>query len=663
MLNELYKLSKTIDDMEINAITWHREYKELPKATEKAPCFRIRISNEGSITSIDKLAQDLVPVLRKYGNNQASFPAFNIKPLYRLISNESTREDNWLKSMKKLDNSLNAIVNKFKKSLSDEVCDESITVQHLIEATQSLTKRGFRIALEEYVADAILQGKSDLIKIWEFQGKDNKNPEEDMGDNISIILDLAEWQKYGTVASDKTTMWINQALNKGTAMSDLMQVNADPDAFGEGYDMNADSEPMPDVKLPFLGPATLRSMFRGQPCQTRYNKLEDKSYPVSKLIRDTTKKALEWIASPLNKHITWIMADVDEIIFTYPSKLPKIPLEFTSIFGDTSDTERISDESRFTTQSTNFIKSFQNQPPDEKPEHIQVFSIKKMDKKRRKVVLSRNMTPDSYIDAAQKWMRGCENLPPIKIVALNIPFPLDVAKIINTVWTRDGRQSTTKRMHAYQGVEFMLDMDCDFMDYYMSILTSNIFGLISFIADNRHDAKKYKEINYHSKKIANVMAVVGLLLYRHGSLKEVYMNESAFLVGQMLKAADELHALYGKIVRNDVPSSLVGASMLVTMADMPIRAFGQLLTRMSPYLTWAKSYQHQNIADEGKESWRVRWLLGSFEKITSQLHKVLEESVRFNDYEKAQFFIGYMAAFPKRDDTKAVTTEGESENE
>ena len=69
-------------------------------------------------------------------------------------------------------------------------------------------------------------------------------------------------------------------------------------------------------------------------------------------------------------------------------------------------------------------------------------------------------------------------------------------------------------------------------------------------------------------------------------------------------------------------------------------------------MNWAKSYRYKGVQVEKKESWRAGWLLSLFEKIADKL-KDKPLPARFNEEEKAQFFLGYLASFPKRPETNA----------
>ena len=122
--------------------------------------------------------------------------------------------------------------------------------------------------------------------------------------------------------------------------------------------------------------------------------------------------------------------------------------------------------------------------------------------------------------------------------------------------------------------------------------------------------------------------------------------------------------LYCKAVRNgDVPPQLVGGSLFQAAAETPLRTLNLLSQRIMPYYTWAKSYRYKNVMEAGKESWRAGWLYGLYEKIVGQLRAVWTPQTRFNEEERAQLFIGYLAAFPQKEKAEPDLNENEEEKE
>ena len=692
MINELFALSKSLEKMRISTNNWHREYKVLPNPSAKSPCVRIWMSENGEVTGIQKLDIETVNVIRKYGNNQRTFPAFNIKPLYRVTDEKDIKllrdtkngtakinidgirlmlvENNWIKSLNRIDEAVKGLCEELKNIISNHVdnCENAVTA--IISSIFSM-KDGLRSALESYIFSALEDGDdiSLLLRLLVHEGNPAKAVETDSGDNISIVLDCDNWRDYGyPIASETITKWINSILLMEEKANERLSNKLEIDAFGYPCS-NAHQEPMPKVKLPGFE-VTLRSMYSEQQSQKRYGRFADESFYVSKDIRQSTKGALEWISSESNKRKTWIRADKDEIVFVYPSELPQVDLRYASLFGPPSDLETEHLKVRFNNSASDFIKVFDGLSPQQKPANIIIFSIRKMDAARSKVVFTRNLVLDSLVESAKTWQEACSNIPPLFYFRKITPFPLEIAPVINNVWMRDGKRiamlnNSVKRVQLYQGLELLLDPPklvetplSSVTSSLLHVLLTNSETLILFVVNQLHRQKI--DISVYAKQVAYIAAVMGLLLYKNGYYKEAYMQDTAFLLGQILKVSDELHAMYCMVKRNgDVPPQLAGSSMFTTATDMPLKALSQLGQRMIPYITWAKQYRTinsefdgeelENKEKKGIESWRAQWYLSLYTRISDKLHQTLTMENSFNDYEKAQLFLGYLASFPKRE--------------
>jgi hypothetical protein len=433
---------------------------------------------------------------------------------------------------------------------------------------------------------------------------------------------------------------------------------------------------MPSVKLEGLN-VTLRTMYHKQKCQYRYGKIDDESYPITKSNRAAAKKSLEWIASKDNEGVTWRRAGKDEFVFAYPSILPKIPVKYVSLLGDSQENPEQA-ELRFGLIAKPIIETLRGLPPKETPRNIHVFSIRKMDRARSKVVFNRNYAPEWLIGAAEEWEFGCEkNLPEMDIrafppkkpddrenplprrIELTAPFPLQIPKIFNTVWKQDGEtKASTKQMQYYQGIELLLDPPRETsLRYCLNILLSHSIGLVQYTGNQQH--RGLADSNRRAREMGYVLSILGLLLHKCGYAKEDYMEHTAYLVGQLLKISDGLHALYCKIKRKgDVPPQLAGNSVFVTATETPIAALAQLGTRMNPYVSWAKQHRTKNEPD----SKLAGWYLSLYEDTAAKLQPLLTDgTIRFNDFEKAQVFIGYLAAFPKNEKTGANEIRGSND--
>ncbi len=686
MLNELHNLSETLGVMKINTKEWHREYKLIPKVTVKAPCIRIWINSDGTIRGFDNIDAEIAKIIRKYGNNQNSFPAFNIAPLFRVTNAEHIKElqrviknpmllelskikswcteDNWRTSIvHKVENSITKISTELEKQIRCSMKSEN-SFTALIESLKVYSIPGdrvFRKELEKAVFSN-LQSKEQIVlalKLLFYCGNPRaRDPAKDSG-SLSIMLDFADWKKYGCpVANEQITDWINNIL-VNSDMVDISERQNDSNLDAFRIPLDIQNEPMPSVKLSGFD-VTLRAMFREHRCQYRYGSIDDGSYPISKLSRSKTKRALEFISDPTKEYITWTRADNNEIFFAYPSKLAAVPLKFAALLKASLVDINKQTRARFENCAEEFFKAFHGLEPQNKPDNVQIFSIRKMDKARSKVMLTRELTPEWYIKCARDWQTGCKNVPHFGFANVQIPFPLEVADIVNTVWKQNGEiatqgKTTIKRIQYYQGIELLIDSGSEQSNrYYLRILLNNAQGLFVFLGNQlpRKEKPRTKDMEksfFKSKtRVPEVIALISLLLYKGNCKKEDYMEHAAFLIGQLLKISDELHALYCEVVRNgDIPPQLVGNSVFVTSSETPVKALAILCQRMAPYISWAKQYRTKNE----EKSRLVGWYLSIFEPIAAKLSELLKVNTQFDEFEKAQVFLGYVADISVRKKT------------
>lgn len=697
MINELYSLAKTLDNNEISTEQSNDMYLPL----RGKYCIRIWISDTGTVSGIEQLSSELTASLKTYGNDHNSFPVFNLKQLYRVtdkeiidqliaIENGSAPvdikklrswclEDNWIKDAAgKVERSLQRTAQELLTALGDSTSNENTVLGKAVQLSSMFFSENaveFKRSLEQYIFRAIEAGEDRklLLNILFYKGNSSKEHKNDQGINLPIVIDVEKWADYGhPVASEATTKWINQKLLDSVSYTSQARCyNERQDAFGDS--MENTKGPMPLVMINGKQ-ISLRTMFHEHLCQHKYRKYDDGSYPVSTKNRKRLAGAANWIASTNQKGVTWDTIADDEVLFAYPTTLPEIPVRLTAIFGSPDGAERM--HARFESEARKFITVMRGMPTKSKPEYINLFIFKKTDtsnatSKRGRVIFTHNSTPEQIIKAADDWTLGCRNLPKLEVGELITPFPLDVAGIVNSVWKQNGERADGKaqveRMKYYQGMELLLGiLPHSAVHYFLHTTVENSSGLINHLGNWFHSDGKC-ENNAEARRLesmrnaaAPIFSILGLLLYNCDKRKANYMEELAYLLGQLLHISDELHTLYCKIQRKgDIPPQLVGSALFVTAGEMPYQALSQLSLRMNPYISWAKQYRYKDVTKEEEESWRAKWLLGLFERISNKVSPQMDKSIRFGDYEKAQLFIGYMASLPKKEisDESAATDE------
>jgi hypothetical protein len=712
MVNELYALSNALDEAKISPKDWHREFKLLPKATDKAPCFRIRIAPDLSVCEIDTISADQAAMLRKWEpSNGFSFPAFNVPALYRIHEQDKVQlltnilrgkapfdfkeikswctdeANNWdTRTINKLEKCFHEIPERLSERINAKKAKGGTSVVELIGLlgnfdvsgkSEKRDRKDFREVLEKYIFQKIKKEDCQtLLRILFYMGDPSKDKKDDRG-ALSVVLDLERQGTRRSIVDEKTMEWINTIL-----IDEQVQNNNNNaiDALGGSYEDTEEfsGEKMPSVKLEGLGDVKLRSLFKDHLCQFRYGLIESGSYPISGENRARIKGALEWLSAPERKMKTWGKTDGKELIFVYPSILPQVEIGFTAWLGAAA-IEDLSPR-RFEDLSKEVIKALYELSPHDDPVNIQIFSIRKMDKARSKVVYYRNYDARRLIESAREWEQACGNIPAVHFshwirgdknpewLETITPKPLEIAGVINRVWKMDGSASgTVDRVKYYQGLELLFERDLAGLELYiLHTLVANSQGLIVHLGDTLHRNKPISE------KIAPdnyqlLMPLLGLLLFKLNKRKEEYMETIPYFIGQMLKISDELHVLYCKVVRKgEVPPQLAGNALVIAAMETPAQALRQLGQRISPYLAWAKQYSNKNEkpgnnkGEEGNKNepkpWMAGWYLRLYGKIASKMD--LTEAHRFNDLEKAQLFIGYLADFPKKQDEDAGTAEG-----
>lgn len=672
MINELYQLSNALDAAKIQMSTWHRKYLPLPKANEKKPCVRILLNGDGTV-SLSRIPDKDAAFLRKYGSNQGSFPAMNLAPLYRITNTEQKKllqsvlqskraapsldiiqqwatEPNWSdKFLRKYTNSLKTVPTEIKKTLSEFA---ELAIFQLIQETEPLQDPKCLHQMLWKAAFSMLERQVDTIlalQVLFYPGDEKKTARDDFG-TLSVVLDSRMLERQGTPAIGPVFMQqfnaaMLQAEQERMVASDISSMEMD--AFGQSFSPSDD--PMPRVKLAGGFETALRTMFHAHPCQYRYGRIENDTYPLSLEIRTQLKNALEWVSDEDHRNITWMNLSRSDILFAYPDRLPKLSGSFVRLFGTSANT---SGKVLFEQEAQNFLALFKPQEngTEVHPERIQLFVLRKVDRGRNKVVYTLNTTPADVQRRSVQWIEGCQNHPSFRLKTPPVPYPAQAAETLNLAWKQDGTIFPNNSQHfpLYHGIRLFFGTE-HAPTLELHVLVQNTLGLAG-CAGRLMCLPKEQWTSYKSQLwgIRQATTLFALLLYQMGIRKETYMQNFPYLYGQLLKTSDELHVLYCRVVRNDeIPPQLAGSSCYTAAAEAPVRTLAQLGQRMAPYLNWARSYQYKSVQTKGCESWRAMWLLGVYEKIVAALSSVWTPAIHFTDEEKAQLFMGYLARLPK----------------
>ena len=686
MINELHQLNTALQEAGISADSWHRRYGPISNITARAPCLRIVLDGT-AVAAIEQCSGEKGANIRRYGDNQGSFPAMNLAALYRITDEEKKKAisrlikdggefdldeimrwcvtDNWTtKFRRKYKQNFESRPNELFQMLQGEN-----TFQPLLELIAAIEPFKDADALHQALTDTAFRmlrsrrGVAPALQMLFYLPPEGDKQTDEAG-KLSVVLDSYDLEDAGfSTIGPNFAKGLNLALLRADNRKQGERMAEAKDAFGRSY--TPFEEPMPKVKLAAGFDVSLRTMFKGQPCQHRYGRIENATYPISKEERTELSAALEWLSGKEQQNKTWTTIGKGEAMFIFPSKLSETIPQLAELYQPSFDA--LQKEALFEAKAkdfTEYVTKTKEFDPEHYPEWIKFFVLRKLDKARTKIVYTYNAKADDIICRSSEWQRAARNLPTFHFGTPWIPFPLRIAQILNHVWKQDGTLASDKyeEVAAFYGMElFFHTAD---IDNALRSLLRNALPLAAY-AGSRLNAHLPIDSKKQLLPLKETLALLGMLLYWENIRKDEYMNEYPYLFGQLLKAADGLHELYCRIERGgQIPSQLAGSSMYQAAMEFPRQTLAQLAQRLAPYLSWARSHMDKScsIPKENGESITsptAGYYLYIFKEIAEQLSAVLTDQTRFDDTEKAQLFIGYLAAFPKKE-SKEMTQRGQT---
>ncbi|MDR0536118.1 MAG: hypothetical protein LBG65_07250 [Puniceicoccales bacterium] len=704
MINELFNVATAMADAGITSPDWHPKLNKLKKSSEKEPCLRIWLTSDGRIDDVEAMPVELTAQLRKFEPDAGkSLPGFNLCPLFRIVKSEdeiknaakkltasfvetdfsweaflssANAEDFWDRTRSVLRQLKERVLPDMKKMFADKISeDEAISV--FLNAFGKIDIEQFRNDYAAKVMAKAMAGTLPIGCVCHFVDQRKKRKEDtDSKTSIpkpQIFIDVRDYKEF-SLSHPKSIARLNALLLAGNAGASSSESSGWKDAFGRST--TGVSRKFPAVQAPVLGGVILRSQVKAIPAQARYDLCDFKTFPAGDETRKRIKAAFEWISDDARNGATFGVAGDKELLFAFPRRLPKSRVPLASLFGVRRARENMAlQEEKFERLAETVIEQLKGSgSPVADDTELNIFSLRKMDKARTKVVYYRNISVPTLEGASSEWNLGFQNLPCIEILdwsreknenGKNFPepvqfetmFPLHLHKILNTVWTLDkdnrngAKQSAVRIFEPSDGMRLLLDaQEKSFARRIIERFLNH--ARTYFVVLCR--AKGRNEIASLPDKSLCV-GILGLLLFKLGKTKENYMNESAYQLGRFLRVADEIHRLYCEIVRRkkdgspDLPPELCGSSLLTSMLEAPARTLDQLAMRSAPYVKWARAY-HGDERAKLVHYWMHQW---------SQVADALHETTwpgRPSPEERAQVFLGYLSSFPKNEPTSTTET-------
>lgn len=452
--------------------------------------------------------------------------------------------------------------------------------------------------------------------------------------------------------------------------------------------------------LPVIQQSFLFARNQAIPSASRYGKLSSASIPVGYMTDIRLRAALEALCVEHRRGKTWkaipseipkqrdlllafvegaLNAPVAEVLTDKDNKMDFTEEEIDSAFGEAFSV------AAFEKRTERLIEAVRGKVSgDFSKTPVRLIVLRKVDTANRKVIYSGSLTVSDLYQAATTWVAGERNLPswvmlPVLMKGERKPrpmppphiAPLGLIAFSKQIFLRSGKRPKGKKkeqvgLPAAEALRFFLDPvgngDLSERRRAERILRLVLKRRVGLIAGTAHGLRRGGELakDYDRHEVLRTVTLLGVLLYKLGKNKEVYMNETAFKLGQLLAAADVVHAGYCADVRGgNVPPSLLGNQVFAMAQSSPVKALAMLCRRWKPYDGWAKKTARSpnrinamienNKKDEQQRGWDIKKALRHAREmglLATDLALALD-GCRVDDTFRSVLLLGYIAGLPK----------------
>lgn len=530
------------------------------------------------------------------------------------------------------------LAQQLSKAMGDDHSAVS-PLQELLRRAQLLTCESLRERLFAFIRQTLVNGS----------GADTEGLFPLLFTKESIVLlELADWGDG--VPANHESVWqaVNRVLLFGRATSTIPPTTAPAngiDAFGKQYEPT--QEKMPERKLPRLGNVKLRSNSASKPCQTRYGLVEGQSFPVTLLGRAEYANALAWLTDEDREGQTYrdisnsCGFELPALLLAYPDPLPatRAPA-LAAVLAKTNQTGPLSVDVRFVAAAELLIRQLDELRREAPSAKITIFVLAKRDTARTKLLLSLQFTAERIVDAVHDWREAAANIPPIFVrrfgedknthwcLCDDIPYPSEVARCLNRVWQRGGERVEKVAVFDFgSALTLLLDEGRLPTEIAATGLRFAVTQWIDLLLAMGQAATLERAFTFSEDVQTLLPPILGLLLFKLGYQKEVYMNALPYWLGRLMATADKLHRNYCERERDGkIPKGpLIGNAAMSACLENPQAGLARLSERIT-------LYQQVAGVDLSKELAEIVQHIDA-----DKLPK------RANDEDKAQMLLGYLA--------------------
>jgi hypothetical protein len=666
MLNELLELSLSLRSHGVEAERWHPWIKTFKKGDAVIG----RIDSQGMVTGVSILGADEVAKLRNISSdNHNSFPGFNLHcPLLVLpeVFNNSSEvvlpseippdcaiayDAKELQRLRRLLSVFPAEVASQLGTGDDDVLRAIRSLlQRILQAT--LEPERFVRQLTQAILAAVIEGRMPAaIANAMLYGKPRKSGRGFEKWQATLILDVSDLDQFPyAVADPAVAIQVSAALFSSASLpgtsdespSFTCALSGSPDQTFEGK--------FPNPTLPLLGKTYLMSMNTDIPCQTRYGQGGSDILSVGQRTVQHSLDAIQFVTRQEMRGRTWSAVpngntDRNDLLISYLEDEPTVEIPLADFFSDSDPDAQFA---TYAERTQELHSALQLRVSAKGDSFIRIFTISSIDPGRKQVLFSGRYSVSAIYRARDNWLAGAHNIPEISIplpagkgnpvpwVCSVEPSPVEAVLSFKRQWLRHGQDS-----HALPGVDagriYALLLEPDAQELARWLLDSYLPRTMPLMVGLGRLLFGRCPLSEAARKGGLIaVAFYGILLYRQGRVKETYMENRDYLLGQFLQYADRLHKLYCEHERKgSVPPQLIGNAAVSMAIQSPSRALQMLSHRMPVYLAWAERYS-------GAEAGLVKWTRRELGKLSAALKDTnLATAVASNG--KAELLLGYLA--------------------
>ncbi len=497
------------------------------------------------------------------------------------------------------------------------------------------------------------------------------------GKDFLYLLTIDDWSKYPVEPNSEKYPPHHRAVQAWMAQQFVQfdEVNCAPQGEADAYGFDkegCDETFMPVNVRPLGGKVMLFGANDQIPCLKRYSLEGISLFPAGTRTREMCRKAMEYILRSEKEGITWKSITKYEpgqkkkkkrntVVFAYCTELKDAnALQFFDREEDDDADKDIYRSEAATKLALTPFDGIAQQKPDAK---ITFNVLAAVDQGNTKILASRTYSFSQLMEGATRWQTGNANIPKVSLPWITIKkkkvtdektntrdaialYPTEAIKLLNSDWDQDGKLRTqSRRFTADEALDFLFEVDEGIgqrIEIGLALVVENTSRvIISAALKACHDYHETeKKIKFKDSPFLHMLpSLYGLLLFKKGIRKEIYMNENLFALGRYFAVVDDLYIQYHKNNSvGKVPVSLLGNDHMKLALQNPLEAFLILSSRLAhPYYSWAK-----RVGTDEKPGQIAKNCIKRIAELTGELSKA-QLPTESNDAEKAKLLLGYLS--------------------